>query len=117
MRYVECIEEIKVYIQDHISEKITVRTLAERSGYSMYHFCHFFVNVTGLSVGAYIQKFRLEMAAKDVAELHANIRKTWKYVYTEWLDSNGEWKYDQTKINFEYYCGEQICIYVPVCKA
>jgi AraC family transcriptional regulator len=269
MGYVECIEKAKTYIQEHISEKITIRELAEQAGYSLYHFCHVFVNMTGLSPGAYIRKVRLELAAenilngesvtevsgkydfetpsgfakafrkyhgmspteykmrggrmkpeikkldaftavcyclakpegefkfldhtaywlgkdfssvtleeyqkltyegyaeigvwlhpeegsgelsyyfgpvvkskdyipagmevveipaaefavftvppaKDVVELHANIQKTWKEIYTEWLDSNGEWKYDQTKVNFEYYCGEDTCIYVPVCKA
>ena len=55
-------------------------------------------------------------AAKDVAELHANIQKTWKYVYTEWLE-NSEWKYDESKVNFEYYCGEHTYVYVPICKA
>lgn len=268
MRYMECIEQIKSYIREHITEPVTVKELAEQSGYSLYHFCHVFVNVAGLSVGAYIRKVRLDMAsedilngdsvmevssrydfetqsgfakafrkqygmspteykmrggimrpeikkmdaftavcyclakpegefdfisntaywlgkdfssvsledyqkltyegyaeigtwlhpeektgelsyyfgpivkskdyipegmeavevpeaeyavftvpaAKDVAELHANIQKTWKYIYTEWLDAS-EWKYDEAKVNFEYYCGENTYIYVPICKA
>lgn len=268
MGYSECIEKTKSYIREHILETITAKELAKQSGYSMYHFCHVFVNVTGLSVGAYIRKMRLDLAAedilsgesvmeisgrydfetpsgfakafrkqhgmspteyrarggimkpemkkmdafaavcyclakpegefdfisntaywlgkdfssvsledyqkltyegyaeigtwlhpqektgefsyyfgpivkskdfipegmelvevpeaeyavflvpaaKDVAELHANIQKTWKYIYTEWLD-NSEWKYDEGKVNFEYYCGENTYIYVPVCKA
>ena len=53
--------------------------------------------------------------AKDVAELHANIQKTWKYIYTEWLD-NSNWKYDESKYNFERYLGENTYIYVPICK-
>ena len=268
MRYMECVENTKAYIRDHISETLTGKELADRCGYSLYHFCHVFANVTGLSVGAYIRQVRLEMAAenilsggsvteisgrydfetpsgfakafrkqygmspteyktrggimkpeikkmdaftavcyclakpegefefisntaywlgkdfssvsledyqkltyegyaeigtwlhpeektgemsyyfgpivkntdyipegmeavevpaaeyavflvpaaKDVAELHANIQKTWKYVYTEWLE-NSEWKYDESKVNFEYYCGEHTYVYVPICKA
>ena len=52
-------------------------------------------------------------AAKDAKELQDNIRKTWKQIYTEWFD-NSDWKYDETKYNFEYYLGENTYIYVPV---
>lgn len=267
MSYLESIEKSKRYIMEHITETITAETLAMEAGYSLYHFCHVFSNVTSLSVGAYIRQLRLTMAAddllqgqsvmdisckydfdtpsgfarafrrhygmsptefkkwrntmkpeikkmdafsaacyclakpegefdfvsntaywlgkdfssvsleeyqkltyegyseigawlhpdkttgelcyyfgpivkntnyvpegmsliqipaaeyavftvpqaKDVAELHANIQKTWKYIYTEWLD-NSNWKYDESKYNFERYLGENTYIYVPICK-
>lgn len=68
MRYQECIEKTKAYIQEHISEPIMITDLAEQSGYSMYHFCHVFVNVMGISIGAYIKKVRLEMAADNILD-------------------------------------------------
>ena len=267
MTYLESIEKSKNYILEHLTEPITAEELASESGYSLYHFCHVFSNVTGYSVGTYIRNLRLAMAAedllygqsvmdvsckyafdtqsgfakafrrqygmspteykkwrimmkpeikkmdaftaacyclakpegefdfisntaywlgkdfssvsledyqkltydgyseigawlhpdsttgelcyyfgpivkntdyvpegmslihipeaeyavftvpqaKDVNELHANIQKTWKYIYTEWLD-NSEWKYDESKFNFERYLGENTYIYMPVCK-
>ena len=54
-------------------------------------------------------------AAKDLDELHANIRKTWKYIFSQWFDTS-EWKYDESKMDFERYCGEETCIYVPVIR-
>ena len=47
---------------------------------------------------------------KEFAE---GIRKTWKYIFREWLDAS-EYSFDETKICFEFYHGESTKIYVPV---
>ncbi len=54
-------------------------------------------------------------AGKDSQELGENVRKTWKYIFAEWFDKS-EWKYDERKMDFEYYQGEGSYIYVPVIK-
>lgn len=51
--------------------------------------------------------------ASSASELQQNIQKMWKQIYTEWFD-NSDWKYDESKLNFEYYLGENTYIYVPV---
>ena len=66
MTYLESIEKSKNYILEHLTEPITAEELASESGYSLYHFCHVFSNVTGYSVGAYIRNLRLTMAAEDL---------------------------------------------------
>ena len=54
-------------------------------------------------------------ATKDIKELNENIRKTWKYIFAEWFDGS-EYKFAEEKMDFEYYLGENIYIYVPVIK-
>ncbi len=54
-------------------------------------------------------------AAKNPEELNENIRKTWKYIFAEWFD-NSEYKFNEAKMDFEYYQGENTYIYVPVIK-
>ena len=45
----------------------------------------------------------------------ANVRKTWKYIFSEWFDQS-EYQFDSAKIDCEYYLGEDAFIYVPVVK-
>ena len=54
-------------------------------------------------------------AGKDVKELHENINSVWKYIFNEWFDSS-EYSFDESKVDFEYYHGEDTLIYVPVMK-
>ncbi|WP_419725584.1 GyrI-like domain-containing protein [Terrisporobacter petrolearius] len=53
--------------------------------------------------------------AKSPQELHENVNKTWKYIFSHWLDNSG-YKFDHSKIDFEYYIGEETYIYVPIIK-
>lgn len=53
--------------------------------------------------------------AQGLEALQENIRKTWKYIFSQWFDTS-EWKYDESKMDFERYCGEKTCIYVPVIR-
>ena len=39
----------------------------------------------------------------DVSGFADTIRACWKYIYTEWLDNNGEYVYDENGLAFEYY--------------
>ena len=54
-------------------------------------------------------------AAADPAALKENIQKTWRYIFSEWLDSS-DWKFDQTKADFEFYLDSGSYIYIPVVK-
>ena len=53
--------------------------------------------------------------ATSSEELHENVNKTWKYIFNDWFDGNG-YAFDQSKIDFEYYIGEETYIYIPIMK-
>lgn len=63
MGYREDLEHCRAYIDEHLTEEITPRRLAEQFGYSFYHFCHMFRAVNGVSVGKYLREQRLSQAA------------------------------------------------------
>ena len=46
-------------------------------------------------------------------KLAFEIRKTWKYIFKEWIDKS-EYAFDENKMCFEFYHGRNTQIYVPV---
>lgn len=68
MRHAETMEDVLRYIDEHISQGLTAEELARVSGYSFYHFCHLFAIDMGLSVGAYLRRRRLELAAGEILQ-------------------------------------------------
>lgn len=53
--------------------------------------------------------------AENAKALHENIQKAWKYIFGEWFDQS-EWKFDETKMDFEFYQKDVTQIFVPVVK-
>lgn len=51
--------------------------------------------------------------SEDTVELTDNIREAWKAVFEIWLE-NSKYCLDDDKICFEYYCGRNVYIYVPI---
>jgi AraC family transcriptional regulator len=51
------------HIEDNIHSDLSVRNVSEYSGYSSHHFQKMFAAVTGLSLGSYIRRRRLTLAA------------------------------------------------------
>ena len=66
--YANDMERCLAHIDTHLSENITASELAAMLGYSFYHFCHVFKNIVGMSVGAYLRKKRLELAAGNLLD-------------------------------------------------
>lgn len=64
--YRETMRSCAVYIQEHLDQPLRPRDLAERCGYSYYHFCRIFNAVNGMSPGLYIRRKRLELAAAAI---------------------------------------------------
>lgn len=56
------------YIHEHIQEDLNLAVLAERFGYSKWHFCTKFHAYTGKSFSKYIRHFRLRLASLDILE-------------------------------------------------
>lgn len=53
--------------------------------------------------------------AADAGGLHENVNRTWKYIFNDWFDGSG-FRFDHTKMDFEYYLGEDTFIYVPIVR-
>ncbi|MCL2774143.1 MAG: effector binding domain-containing protein [Oscillospiraceae bacterium] len=62
----EIIETILNYIEDNIIENINVELIAEKSGYSAFHFSRIFSETVGISLIAYITWRKLQFALCDI---------------------------------------------------
>ena len=60
---VAAVRRMQAYIQDHLSEPITLHQLAAAAGYSPYHSARMFRALTGRAPFAYIRALRLTQAA------------------------------------------------------
>lgn len=61
--YRERILKVLVYIQEHLSETISLQDLADVAHFSPYHFHHIFRGMVGESVKEHVRRLRLERAA------------------------------------------------------
>ena len=92
----DCIENVKLYIREHINEPLQRDVLAEVAGFSIPHFHRVFTAQTGESAASYIRRVRLEragrklrMGAVDITEValaagydsHAAFGKAFKQQY------------------------------------
>lgn len=61
-RYTEVINEVAQYVHDHVASPISLELLAEQVGVSKFHLGRIFHAATGLQLGEFIQRRRLERA-------------------------------------------------------
>lgn len=54
------------YIEDNITEKLTVECISRRMGYSIYHFSRIFREQMGVSLMEYVKERKLFRAAEDI---------------------------------------------------
>lgn len=66
MGYSEDMARCRDYIAEHLQEELTPAELADRFGYSYYHFCHVFRSVNGIAVAEYLRDRRLCAAASQL---------------------------------------------------
>ena len=64
--YVDCIEDVKRYIRDHIHEPLDRETLASVAGFSIPHFHRVFTAQVGESAASYIRRLRMERAGRKL---------------------------------------------------
>ena len=74
--YVDCIEDVKRYIRNHIHEPLDRETLASVAGFSIPHFHRVFSAQVGESAISYVRRLRmlragqkLRMGAVDITEI------------------------------------------------
>ena len=63
------------YIKGHLSEMISVKTLADRSGYAEYYFSHKFKKEMGISVKEYILQEKIEQAKVMLTSTNESVQK------------------------------------------
>ena len=61
-----CIENVKLYIREHINEPLRRDVLADVAGFSIPHFHRVFTAQTGESAASYIRRVRLERAGRKL---------------------------------------------------
>ena len=64
--YAKRINRVLDYLDVNYSEKLTLETLAEVANFSPYHFHRIFKGIVGESLYKYIQRIRIEKAAKSL---------------------------------------------------
>ena len=62
----DCINNIKLYIREHINEPLNREILAEVAGFSIPHLHRIFTAQTGENIAAYVRRLRLERAARKL---------------------------------------------------
>ncbi len=62
MDYIELIQKSIDYIDENITEKISINDLASHVGFSTYHFYRIFNSIVGLTVMDYVTKRKLQFA-------------------------------------------------------
>ena len=64
--YSETIEDVMLYIREHINEPLNRDVLAEVAGFSIPHFHRVFTAQMGESAASYIRRMRLERAGRKL---------------------------------------------------
>ena len=94
--HTNCIDQVKLYIREHLNEPLHREVLAEVAGFSVPHFHRVFTAQTGESAASYVRRMRMEragrklrMGAVDITEValaagydsHAAFSKVFKQQY------------------------------------
>ena len=66
VEYEAIVQTVLEEIDRRITETICAEDLARTAGYSLYHFCRIFMNLTGMPVKGYILRRKLEFALYDL---------------------------------------------------
>ena len=68
MNHTQTLQSTLNYIEDNIKNEISATMLAEKSGYSAYHFSRIFTKTIGISVMSYVTWRRLQYALYDLSK-------------------------------------------------
>jgi transcriptional regulator GlxA family with amidase domain len=71
----EPLRELQFWMQDHLSEDLSVEALAERVGMSPRNFARVFQREAKLTPGKYVEQIRLEAARRRLEEASASIEQ------------------------------------------
>ncbi len=71
--WIEGIENALEYIEQNLTEKITIKEVAEKAYMSEFHFRRIFSKICGIPVGEYMRRRRLTLAAQELSGQTAKI--------------------------------------------
>ena len=66
MAWVESLQRAIDYMEDHLSEDITIEEIAKQAHSSPFHFQRTFTLLTDITIGDYLRRRRLSLAAKEL---------------------------------------------------
>ncbi|WP_066298820.1 AraC family transcriptional regulator [Bacillus sp. FJAT-29937] len=82
MAWIESIQKAIDYMEDHLHEDITIDEIAKQANASAFHFQRTFTILTDISVGEYLRRRRLTLAAQDLSRTNCKIIDlAYKYGY------------------------------------
>lgn len=82
MALVESLQKAIDYMEEHILDQITIEGIAEQATISPYHFQRIFMILTDRSVGEYLRRRRLTLAAQELSSTRCKIIDiAYKYGY------------------------------------
>ncbi len=67
------IEKSLTYIRQNYAQQLILKSVAEKSGMSQFHFCRMFKNQTGYTLTEYLNRMRVEVAKKRLRTEGMNI--------------------------------------------
>ncbi|MCM3781758.1 AraC family transcriptional regulator [Neobacillus mesonae] len=73
MNYVESLQKAISYIEEHMLEEMSIAEVAKQAETSLYQFQRLFTFLTDISVGEYIRRRRLTLAAQDLSRTDSKV--------------------------------------------
>ncbi len=73
MKYFENVADSIAFIETNLCEPLTVRSVAERTSLSVWHFQRIFCAYTGETIGSYVRKRRLACAANELKRTESKV--------------------------------------------
>lgn len=73
MEWTECIRRAISYMEDNITEELTIKDIAKEAAVSPYYFQTGFAMLCGLTVGEYLRKRRLALAGSELASAERKV--------------------------------------------
>lgn len=85
MDYTACIQKTLLYIEGHLTACLTLKDLADESGYSPYHFHRLFQALTGETVMEHVRRKKILAASRDLLHTGTSVAET---AFTYGFDSH-----------------------------
>lgn len=73
MALVESLQKAIAYMEEHLLDHITIEDIAKQANLSPFHFQRTFMILTDISVGEYLRKRRLTLAAQELSSTNSKV--------------------------------------------
>src|SRR5690625_373531 len=82
MKWVESLQAAIDYMEDHLLDNLPIESIAQQANFSVFHFQRTFAILTDISVGEYLRRRRLTLAAYELTRSNRKIIDlAYKYGY------------------------------------